>query len=1075
MKLRNKLWSILLAALLLLPLSALAAEKPLELIYNGSFEETIAPHTPAGWSVWNGAFGETVTLADDAADGAKSLCIQKTGSSPVMTQVITGLWAGADYEIRARIKTNKVADFGFQIRLVFYDTNKINNTRNLGELTFRPEERIRLGRWTNYTFRFTVPEGAVAVRFMPSTEENGEAYFDNLSVTCLTPEYASVRHKSAYDKIVEERVGFFPDKEPLPGTPDNYLQNPGFEELNADGSPVNWEAYKGWDGGFVRVTDNAYSGNRAVVISGDGSPWVNTKFHEVEEGVEYQFSCMIRIIGEISGNGFGFKIEGYTDTEHNSDTYIVSFAAQTHGYVTTTGNTWMRVAYTFRLRTGLGIKSISVRPRMHGTAGTVYVDDVRLIKTAEAGNAPFDFLTDDAFYYTDRTRDGVATAYLHYDDYPDKANHTVDFAFLDGDKVLKEEKGVPFGNAFYRYGLSEKGRDQNEATSFMEKGHNALRAYFYYPMDLLSKKQHDYTVTATVRDAGGNEVESFRQRVCKYDRPSNLREDGVFLKDGKPFVPKIHYHLDMEHIEQAVEAGFNTISIDLQTAGTYMSNSKKLMDALALAEKYDLMLTVGLYHNMDAAGSIANYEKSQELCKFLKDNDRILYYLVMDEPQLYFAVTNEDLYNSYRVIRDNDPDTPVAFVDVFLDAVSDSGRFCDVLLRDCYPAPANGIYASAVRDTVDITYSEMGYEKPVGMVLQTYEQRGGYYPSLEDIRFTTYQSFFGGAKLYGYFSISDALNFYNERTDIPANSPLFMHPEWEQIRDFMMNESVEADKAFITGEYPTVYEKRGEDVWYKLYAGADGLYLAVLNVTEGDVIADIPIRDFDGNPLAGSFTAKRADFGDQTPIWGTNGVLHVDVPMHKVQLYKINTEFKAKNDGFTFFKDLNDYDWARTAITSLYKDGVLNSRRRFAYEPGENVTRGEFGMFLVRALGLTGDATDNFADVKPDAEYAKELAIGKSLGIFKGVNETDFAPENAITRQDLMVICDRAFSIVGKTMDKTEKKDFSDSEKIADYAKEAVSRMTAAGILKGNADGTLNPLGNTTRAEAAVIMRRVKG
>ncbi len=1073
MNLRKKICSIILSALFLLPMSGLAAEKPLELIYNGSFEETMTEHTPEGWTVWNGEFGSTVTLADDGADGEKSLRINKTGSSPVMTQVITGLWEGAEYEINAKVKVVSANDFGFQFRLVFYDTNRINNTRNLGELTFKPEERIRPGRWTSYTFSFTVPQGAVAVRFMPSTEENANVFFDDISVVCKTPEYTTVRHKSALDLMMKEKEALFPDKEPLPGTPENLLENPGFEDLNPDGSPKNWEAYKGWNGGWVRATDKAYSGNTAVVLTGDGSPWVNTKFHEVEEGVEYQFSCMIRVIGEISGNGFGFKIEGYTDTEHNSDTYIVSFASQTHGYVTTTGNEWMRVAYTFRLRTGLGIKSISVRPRMHGTAGIVYVDDVCLIKTAEAGNAPFSLLTDDAFYYSDRTRDGVATAYLHYDDHSDKANYTVDFALTDGDKVLKEEKGVTFGDKFYRYGLTEKGRDQNEATSFMEKGHNALRAFFYYSMDLLSEKQHDYVITATVRDPNGNVAETFTQRVAKYDRPSNLREDGVFLKDGKPFVPKIHYHLDTEHIEEAVAAGFNTISIDIQTTGTFMSNPKKLNDALEIAEKYDLMLTVGLYHQMDAAGSIANYEKSQEVCKYLKDNDRILYYLVMDEPQLYYAVTNDDLYNSYRVIRDNDPDTPVAFVDVFLDEVSNSGRFCDVLLRDCYPAPTNGIYSSSVRDTVDITYSEMGYEKPVGMVLQTYEQRGGYLPSLEDIRFTTYQSFFGGAKLYGYFSISDALNFYGERDDIPANSPIFMHPEWEQIKDFMMNESVEADKAFITGEYPTLYEHRAENVWYKLYKGADGLYLAVLNVTEGDVSADIPIRDFDGNQLSGNFTARRADFGDQTVVQGTDGVLHVDVPMHKVQLYKINAGFEASSDGFSFFKDLNDYDWARTAITSLYKEGVLNSRRQFAFEPGENVTRGEFAMFLVRALGLTGNSSENFADVDPDAEYAKELAIGKGLGIFKGVNETDFAPENVITRQDLMVLCDRAFSALGKTFTSDAASDFTDSGKIAEYAVESVKRITAAGILRGNADGTLNPLGNTTRAEAAVIIGRI--
>ncbi|MBQ7037175.1 MAG: S-layer homology domain-containing protein, partial [Clostridia bacterium] len=50
---------------------------------------------------------------------------------------------------------------------------------------------------------------------------------------------------------------------------------------------------------------------------------------------------------------------------------------------------------------------------------------------------------------------------------------------------------------------------------------------------------------------------------------------------------------------------------------------------------------------------------------------------------------------------------------------------------------------------------------------------------------------------------------------------------------------------------------------------------------------------------------------------------------------------------------------------------------------------------------------------------------------------------------------------------------FSDSGMIADYASSHVAAMVAEGLIKGNADGTINPLGNTTRAEAAVIMQRI--
>lgn len=44
---------------------------------------------------------------------------------------------------------------------------------------------------------------------------------------------------------------------------------------------------------------------------------------------------------------------------------------------------------------------------------------------------------------------------------------------------------------------------------------------------------------------------------------------------------------------------------------------------------------------------------------------------------------------------------------------------------------------------------------------------------------------------------------------------------------------------------------------------------------------------------------------------------------------------------------------------------------------------------------------------------------------------------------------------------------------MADWAVLDVASMVRLGVVRGNADGTVNPLGNTTRAEAAVIMNRV--
>ena len=132
-------------------------------------------------------------------------------------------------------------------------------------------------------------------------------------------------------------------------------------------------------------------------------------------------------------------------------------------------------------------------------------------------------------------------------------------------------------------------------------------------------------------------------------------------------------------------------------------------------------------------------------------------------------------------------------------------------------------------------------------------------------------------------------------------------------------------------------------------------------------------------------------------------------------------------------------------------------------------------MFLIKALGLTSDSTDNFDDVASDAEYAKELACGKALGILQGVGGNKFNPEGTITRQDLMTICARELKYAQKLADEdvTVLDKFSDKDSVAEYALPFVAAMVKSEIVIGDDKNLLNPYGTATRAETAVIIQRI--
>lgn len=176
------------------------------------------------------------------------------------------------------------------------------------------------------------------------------------------------------------------------------------------------------------------------------------------------------------------------------------------------------------------------------------------------------------------------------------------------------------------------------------------------------------------------------------------------------------------------------------------------------------------------------------------------------------------------------------------------------------------------------------------------------------------------------------------------------------------------------------------------------------------------------------------------------------------------------------FNDVtDDYSWAREAIEVLSSKGIINGTSDNTFAPEKNITRADFMLLLVKVLDLKADVTDNFKDAEKSAYYYEALGIAKKLGIATGVGDNLFNPAAEISRQDMMVLCARALELSNKLNAKgnaSELLKFSDNTSVASYAKDGVAAMVKEGIVKGNGND-LNPLGNATRAEVAVIMYRI--
>lgn len=86
--------------------------------------------------------------------------------------------------------------------------------------------------------------------------------------------------------------------------------------------------------------------------------------------------------------------------------------------------------------------------------------------------------------------------------------------------------------------------------------------------------------------------------------------------------------------------------------------------------------------------------------------------------------------------------------------------------------------------------------------------------------------------------------------------------------------------------------------------------------------------------------------------------------------------------------------------------------------------------------------------------------------IISGYSETEFGPDDPITREQMAVMIVKAAQLSAGVSGKT----FADSDSISEWAREAVNVATGNKIINGYSDNTFRPKGNTTRTEAAVVL-----
>ena len=181
------------------------------------------------------------------------------------------------------------------------------------------------------------------------------------------------------------------------------------------------------------------------------------------------------------------------------------------------------------------------------------------------------------------------------------------------------------------------------------------------------------------------------------------------------------------------------------------------------------------------------------------------------------------------------------------------------------------------------------------------------------------------------------------------------------------------------------------------------------------------------------------------------------------------------------FSDVKDGIWYYDTVKYVTENGIMNGVEDGKFAPDNTLTRAMLVTILYRAEGSPEVTADSkFGDVKNADWYGAPVIWAAENGIVNGVTETEFAPNNNITREQIATIIYRYAKNFKKydvsVGENTNILSYGDFDKISSYAIEALQYTAGSGIMKGKTESTLNPLDNATRAEAAtVVMRFIEG
>ena len=200
-----------------------------------------------------------------------------------------------------------------------------------------------------------------------------------------------------------------------------------------------------------------------------------------------------------------------------------------------------------------------------------------------------------------------------------------------------------------------------------------------------------------------------------------------------------------------------------------------------------------------------------------------------------------------------------------------------------------------------------------------------------------------------------------------------------------------------------------------------------------------------------------------------NGTYTFEMPESAVTV----TASFVRNGAENSFQDVAEDDWFFEAVEYVSGKGIMSGVGDGRFAPHTVLSRAMLAQILYALEGKPEvDDEKRFDDVEAGDWYAGAVAWAAENGLVSGVGDDQFAPHDALTREQMALILYRYAQYKSRDVqvDGEPLEAFLDGDAISSWAVEAMAWAVDAGLLSGTGDNLLSPTGTATRAEVAQVL-----